>query len=248
METENAQPTPQCCRSPGGRGAARRASAASRSRPRGGRSPRRPRRRSALPSNQPSRISVEQRLARACAATAPARSRRSTCARRGRSRRRRTAPPGSRAPCWPRSRRPVPVQQQTMPCSARPSATSRAAASLAQAQSSRSSSLSAPCTIGSWPRRSSSRTTASATPVRSSAATEIRIALSLVLRRARVARGRDHRTPPVGRRRGRARGVGARAGHRRAEDVRPAARGAGRTRAGRRAPDRQDARGRGRAT
>ena len=35
---------------------------------------------------------------------------------------------------------PVPVQQQTMPCSARPSATSRAAASDAQAQSSRSSS------------------------------------------------------------------------------------------------------------
>jgi hypothetical protein len=39
---------------------------------------------------------------------------------------------------------PVPVQQQTMPCSARPSATSRAAASLAHAQSSRSPSVSAP--------------------------------------------------------------------------------------------------------
>ena len=39
---------------------------------------------------------------------------------------------------------PVPVQQHTMPCSARPSATSRAAASLAQAQSSRSASFSAP--------------------------------------------------------------------------------------------------------
>src|SRR5918999_2085485 len=68
---------------------------------------------------------------------------------------------------------PVPVQQHTMPCSARPSATSRAAASLAQAQSSRSPSLSAPCTIGSCPRRRSSSTTASATPVRSSAATAI---------------------------------------------------------------------------
>ena len=43
---------------------------------------------------------------------------------------------------------PVPVQQQTMPWSARPSATSRAAASLAHAQSSRSSSPSAPCTTG----------------------------------------------------------------------------------------------------
>ena len=44
---------------------------------------------------------------------------------------------------------PVPVQQQTTPCSARPSATSRAAASLAHAQSSRSPSAKAPCTIGS---------------------------------------------------------------------------------------------------
>src|SRR3954470_16253086 len=70
---------------------------------------------------------------------------------------------------------PVPVQQQTMPCSARPSATSRAAASLAQAQSGRSSSASAPCTIGSCPRRRISCTTSSATPVRLSAATEIRI-------------------------------------------------------------------------
>ena len=43
---------------------------------------------------------------------------------------------------------PVPVQQQTMPCSARPSATSRAAASLAQAQSSRSSGASAPWSSG----------------------------------------------------------------------------------------------------
>ena len=38
----------------------------------------------------------------------------------------------------------MPVQQQTIACSARPSATSRAAASLAQAQSSRSSSARAP--------------------------------------------------------------------------------------------------------
>src|SRR5919206_306000 len=74
---------------------------------------------------------------------------------------------------------PVPVQQQTMPWSARPSATSRAAASLAQAQSSRSSSVSAPCTSGSCPRLRSSPTTASATPVRSSAATATRMAKSL---------------------------------------------------------------------
>src|SRR5438874_6501476 len=68
---------------------------------------------------------------------------------------------------------PVPVQQQTMPCSARPSATSRAAASLPHAQSSRSPSASAPWTIGSCPRRRSSSTTALATPAFSSAATEI---------------------------------------------------------------------------
>src|SRR4051794_3537738 len=68
---------------------------------------------------------------------------------------------------------PVPVQQQTTACSARPSATSRAAASQHQAQSSRSSSDSAPWTIGWWPRSRSCATTASATPVRSSAATAI---------------------------------------------------------------------------
>ena len=45
----------------------------------------------------------------------------------------------------------------------------------AQAQSSRSPSASAPCGSGSWPRRRSSSTTASATPVRSSAATAIRM-------------------------------------------------------------------------
>src|SRR3954454_841126 len=72
---------------------------------------------------------------------------------------------------------PVPVQQQTTPCSARPSATSRAAASQHQAQSSRSSSDSAPWTIGSWPRSRSCAPTASAMPVRSSAATEILMAL-----------------------------------------------------------------------
>src|SRR4051812_28909924 len=71
---------------------------------------------------------------------------------------------------------PVPVQQQTTACSARPSATSRAAASEAQAQSSRSPSARAPWTIGSWPRRRSWSTTASATPVRSSLETAIRTA------------------------------------------------------------------------
>ena len=44
---------------------------------------------------------------------------------------------------------PVPVQQQTTAWSARPSATSRAAASEAHAQSGRSPSASAPCTSGS---------------------------------------------------------------------------------------------------
>ena len=70
---------------------------------------------------------------------------------------------------------PVPVQQQTTACSARPSATSRAAASVAQAQSSRSPSPSAPCRTGSCPRSRSSPATASATPTRSSAATAMRI-------------------------------------------------------------------------
>src|ERR671938_396938 len=74
---------------------------------------------------------------------------------------------------------PVPVQQQTTPWAARPSATSRAAASLAQAQSSRSESFSAPWTTGSCPRRRSSSTTASARPVRSSAATAIRMGASM---------------------------------------------------------------------
>ena len=71
---------------------------------------------------------------------------------------------------------PVPVQQQTTAWSARPSATSRAAASLAHAQSGRSPSASAPCASTSWPRSRSSLTSASATPVSSSAATAIRIA------------------------------------------------------------------------
>ena len=84
---------------------------------------------------------------------------------------------------------PVPVQQHTIPCAARPSATSRAAASDAHAQSSRSASLSAPCSSGSCPRRRTSSTTASATPVRSSAAIAIRM-----LQQARTAPARppDH--------------------------------------------------------
>src|SRR5690349_13086579 len=72
---------------------------------------------------------------------------------------------------------PVPVQQHTTACSARPSATSRAAASQHHAQSSRSPSARAPWTTASWPRARSSRTTASATPTRSSAATEMIMAL-----------------------------------------------------------------------
>src|SRR4051794_9311836 len=74
---------------------------------------------------------------------------------------------------------PVPVQQQTTACSARPSTTSRAAASAHHAQSSRPPSASAPWTTGSCPRRRSSSTTASAIPVRSSAATAIRMAASM---------------------------------------------------------------------
>ena len=108
---------------------------------------------------------------------------------------------------------PVPVQQPTTPCSARPSATSRAAASLAHAQSSRSSSFRAPCSSGSWPRLRSSSTRASATPVRSSAATETLMGAPMIAHSARIARGRDHRAPAVAPRwrlRGRV-GAGARA-------------------------------------
>src|SRR4051794_28648782 len=72
---------------------------------------------------------------------------------------------------------PVPVQQQTIACSARPPATSRAAASQHHAQSARSPSASAPCSSGSCPRARSCSITAPAIPVRSSAATAIFIAL-----------------------------------------------------------------------
>ena len=68
---------------------------------------------------------------------------------------------------------PVPVQQQTTACSARPSATSRAAASLAHAQSSRSASASAPWRAARARGGAARSTTASATPMRSSAATAI---------------------------------------------------------------------------
>src|SRR3954449_10602737 len=71
---------------------------------------------------------------------------------------------------------PVPVQQQTTACSARPPATSRAAASQHHAQSARSPSASAPCSSGSCPRARSCSITAPAIPVRSSAATAIFIA------------------------------------------------------------------------
>ena len=103
-----------------------------------------------------------------CAATAPARSRRSTSGRRPAVSA--SAHSAARTPptLFAAIDAPVPVQQHTMPWSARPSATSRAAASLAQAQSSRSPSASAPCSSGSWPSARRRSTTASATPVRSS--------------------------------------------------------------------------------
>ena len=180
-----------------------------------------------------------------CAATAPARWRRSTCARRPRSRRRRTAPRARRSTLFAAIDAPVPVQQHTTPWSARPSATSRAAASLAQAQSSRSPSASAPCGSGSWPSARRRSTRASATPVRSSADTLTFIGAEGSLGgHARAARGRDRR-PPRRRRGGRrARGVGAGAGHGHDEDVRPTAGRAGRARGRRRAPAGQDVRGR----
>ena len=68
-------------------------------------------------------------------ATAPARSRRSSAAPRPPSPRRCTARRGRPRTLLAAIDAPVPVQQQTTPCSARPSATSRAAASLAHAQS-----------------------------------------------------------------------------------------------------------------
>src|SRR3954471_181870 len=72
---------------------------------------------------------------------------------------------------------PVPVQQHTIACSARPPATSRAAAAQHHAQSARSPSARAPCSSGSCPRARSCSITAPAIPVRSSAATAIFIAL-----------------------------------------------------------------------
>src|SRR4051812_41837228 len=72
---------------------------------------------------------------------------------------------------------PVPVQQHTIACSARPPATSRAAASQHHAQSARSPSARAPCSSGSCPRARSCSMTAPAIPVRSSAATAIFIPL-----------------------------------------------------------------------
>src|SRR3954451_10475693 len=72
---------------------------------------------------------------------------------------------------------PVPVQQHTIACSARPPATSRAAASQHHAQSGRSPSAGAPCSSGSCPRARSCSMTAPAIPVRSSAATAIFIPL-----------------------------------------------------------------------
>src|SRR3954469_17750693 len=89
---------------------------------------------------------------------------------------------------------PVPVQQQTTPCCARPSATSRAAASLAQAQSARSVSVRAPWGSTSWPREINAATTASATPVRSSAATAILIRSKRTLSR-NAPTGRNSRRP-----------------------------------------------------
>ena len=64
---------------------------------------------------------------------------------RGGLRRRRTARRGCRRTLLAAIEAPVPVQQATTAWSARPSATSRAAASEAHAQSSRSSGSSAPC-------------------------------------------------------------------------------------------------------
>ena len=129
---------------------------------------------------------LEHRRATSCAARARARSRRSSAARRPRSPRRRTARRGRRRPCWPRSTRRCRSSSRRSPCSARPSATSRAAASDAHAQSSRSASLSAPCSSGSCPRRRTSSTTASATPVRSSAAIAIRIGGASLVRQQRA--------------------------------------------------------------
>ena len=114
-------------------------------------------------------------------------------ARPRRSARRRTAPRGPRATLLAAIDAPVPVQQQTTACSARPSATSRAAASTHHAQSSRSPSASAPCSDGSWPRRRSSSTTASATPFRSSAATAMRMGSGCTRRRTAACARRPAR-------------------------------------------------------
>ena len=94
---------------------------------------------------------------------------------------------------------PVPVQQHTMPCWARPAATSRATASDAHAQSHRSASASAPCSSGSWPRRSSSAAIVPATPVSSSAESEMRTAHPAASRtRSRNSLCRRSSSPELG--------------------------------------------------
>ena len=133
-----------------------------------------------------------------CAATAPARSRRSSGGRRGRSRRPRRARPAPRPPCWPRSRRRCPSSNRRSP--------GRRAPPPRRGQQPRS-----PRPSRRAPRRSARR--ARSGRARGAAAPRPRppprrcarplrpkysYAPSLVLRRARVARGRDHRTPPDG--------------------------------------------------
>ena len=124
---------------------------------------------------------LEQRRAGRRAATAPARSRRSTCARRGPSRRRRRARLGCRRPCSRRSTRRSRSSSTRPPGRRvpRPRRGRRPRRTRPSPRDRRRRARRAGAARGR--ARRSSSTTASATPVRSSAATEILIALSLLL-------------------------------------------------------------------
>ena len=118
-------------------------------------------------ANHASRISVENGFAGRPQATGRGRPRRSTSVRRrpsGRPVHRAARMPGD---LFAAIDAPVPVQQRDdKPGRHGPPQRPERRPHYAQAQSSRSSSVSAPCSTGSCPRRRNSSTTASATPVR----------------------------------------------------------------------------------
>ena len=225
----------RCCSCPGcaTRSASRsREAGLSRSRRRGGRSPRR--RRPSLGAGLEPAVEdlAEQRAGSWSAATGRARWRRSTGARRARSLHRAQSAARTPATLFAAIEAPVPVQQQTTACSARPSATSRAAASRGPGPV---------VALVVVERAVQQRLVAAAAQLLDHGLGHASPlvgghgdshAYARIPRgHARAARGRDHGAPPVTRRRRRADRVRARAGHGHHEDLRPAARRARRARA-----------------